>query len=124
MKPLHKGKRRNHVVAAGLRQNWNCLKQESDPFLPQEENPSTHHRILTITNQVVKELQFDEEKLITDESPLETLHLKQSIEDVITDINSAISTIPVMMFTTYVESKTGYATHPCSDALSLLLGNM
>ena len=73
---------------------------------------------------MVKELQFDEEELITDESLLESLNLKQNTKDVTTDINSVIFTIPVMMFTTFVESRTCYVTHPCSDALSLLLGDM
>ena len=37
-------------------------------------------KLIIFTNQVIEKLPFDEEKLITDESPVEVLQLKQSIE--------------------------------------------
>ena len=48
------------------------------PILVLRRKPKkTHYRVLTITNQMIEELQFDREKLIADEGPLETLNLKQ-----------------------------------------------
>ena len=40
-------------------------------------NPAFCHEVLTVIDDPAEELKFDEEELVTNEGPFETLHLEQ-----------------------------------------------
>ena len=56
---------------------------------------------------MIKELQFDEEELVTNEGPLETLNLEQNAEEVIPIINPITLNKLVMVTTILLEEELG-----------------